>query len=110
MDGYYRYFKRHFYEHMNFRNAILPAFTTYIKKEFKSEDGSIAKKYDIDSAYLSVLINPNFQLPESNIPSKILVNKDSNQYFQSISNDDKTLVLLKASLKFPRGMSFHSFQ
>ena len=45
---------------MNFQSAILPAFTTYIKKEFKAEDGSIAKKYDIDSAYLSVLINPNF--------------------------------------------------
>ena len=103
LDGYFRNFKRQFYERMNFQNAILPAFTTYIKKEFKSKDGSIAKKYDIESAYLSVLMNPNFQLPESNIPSKILVNKDSNQYFQSISNEDKSFGIAKGFIVIPKG-------
>ena len=73
------------YNRMNYQRCMQPPLTVFLKKEFMSNGFSKASKFDIDSAYLSVLTHDNFKLPTSNIPNKILVNNDANMFFHNLN-------------------------
>ena len=75
------------YERMNYQRCMQPPLTVFLKKEFKSNGFSKASKFDIDSAYLSVLTHDSFKLPTSNIPTKILVNNDANIFFHNLNTN-----------------------
>ena len=81
---------------INYQNAIQPAFTVNLKNSFISHTISKATKFDINSAYLSVLTQKEFKLPQSNIPDVILVNDDTNKYFPNLNNDDNNFGFIKA--------------
>ena len=83
------------YVRMNYQNAIQPAFTVNLKSSFISDTISKATKFDINSAYLSVLTQPEFKLPQSNIPDIILVNDDANTYFHNLDIDDTNFGFIK---------------
>ena len=84
------------YTRMNYQKAIQPAFTLSLSSNFESDGSSIAKKFDINSAYLSVLTDTSFMIPCSNIPDTCLVNKDANKFFHSLELDDKNFGFVKA--------------
>ena len=88
-------FKREEYQRMNFQNALSPAFTVNCEDRFISDGQSYANKYDINSAYLSVLTDEDFKLPTSNIQETIFVNKDANSFFHTLNIYDKNFALLK---------------
>ena len=75
------------YDRMNYQRCMQPPITVFLKKEFKSNGISKASKFDIDSAYLSVLTHDSFELPTSNIPNKILVNNDANKFFHNLNTN-----------------------
>ena len=81
---------------MNYQKAIQPSFTCPLEENFISNGISLANKYDINSAYLSVLTNPNFKLPISNIPKIVLVNNDANTFFQGLDIFDTNFAFIKA--------------
>ena len=89
-------FKREEYQRMNFQNALSPAFTLSFEDEFISDGKSYANKYDINSAYLSVLTHTDFKLPSSNIQDTSLVNKDANTFFHELNLNDKNFAFVKA--------------
>ena len=89
-------FRKEEYIRMNFQNALTPPFTVSLKDKFISDGISYANKYDISSAYLSVLTQQSFKLPVSNIPEKNLVNKDANYFFHNLDLNDENFAFVKA--------------
>ena len=89
-------YKKSEYDRMNYQKCIQPPLTVYLKKEFKSNGVSKASKFDIDSAYLSVLTHKNFKLPTSNIPNRILVNNDANLFFHKLNTNCNDFALVQA--------------
>ena len=83
------------YTRMNYQKCIHPAFTVHMKNQFKSDGISKAIKFDIDSAYLSVLTHEDFKLPKSNIPDKVLVNNDANIFFHQLNLLDDNFGMVK---------------
>ena len=84
------------YIRMNYQKAIQPAFTCSLENNFISNGISVANKYDINSAYLSVLTHLNFKLPVSNTPKIVLVNDDANIFFQGLNIFDDNFGFVKA--------------
>jgi hypothetical protein len=84
------------YVRMNYQNAIQPAFTVNLKDSFKSDGISKATKFDINSAYLSVLTQADFKLPKSNIPDVSLVNIEANNFFHKLDINDNNFGFIKA--------------
>lgn len=95
LDELKRYSKSE-YTRMNYQKAILPAFTVSFKNKFESNGISKATKFDIDSAYLSVLTHNQFKLPASNIPDINLVNTDADIYFHKLDLKDTNFGFVKA--------------
>ena len=86
-----KHYKREEHVRLNYQNAILSPLNTSICNNFESNlETWNCRKYDINSAFISCLIDENFKVPSSNICTEFLVSEDANQYFINIEQNNIT--------------------